>query len=445
MTLVSTRTTNISLLACLLLVLLRVSIGWQFLYEGLWKLETQKSAKPWTSEGYLANARGPFRDYFRSLVDDPDGLKRLDYDATVARVEDWKSRFESFYALSEDQRGKLDQMWQGSSSFRSRLDSLPAGLEQALAQFEPSRRYKTGVEKPAVRYDAKTKLLTANFRLIGEEKAALDALAGPNPAAGEAGAVGEASAAVPSLTPEEQRAWWKAVDRLYEESGKLGLRERLQVWLQEDPARLGQVVNNRQERLGEIEVYRKMLDRYNSEWKTARTDYQFQHQDRRYADLMAKRAELVGPIDGSIREFETKALGLLEVSQLQRGQLPVPFAGLRRVDLTTMWLLAGLGLLLILGLFTRVSCLAAAGLMVLFYLPQPPWPGVPEPPGPEHSLIINKNLIEAIALLALAFLPTGQWIGLDALLGRFFGGGRRRSGGSPSRPATPLAAGAPAR
>jgi uncharacterized membrane protein YphA (DoxX/SURF4 family) len=219
----------------------------------------------------------------------------------------------------------------------------------------------------------------------------------------------------------------------------------LQVWLQEDPARLGQVVNNRQERLGEIEVYRKMLDRYNSEWKTARTDYQFQHQDRRYADLMAKRAELVGPIDGSIREFETKALGLLEVSQLQRGQLPVPFTGLRRVDLTTMWLLAGLGLLLILGLFTRVSCLAAAGLMVLFYLPQPPWPGVPEPPGPEHSLIINKNLIEAIALLALAFLPTGQWIGLDALLGRFFGSRRGRGGENPPQPAAPLAAGGPAR
>ncbi|MFM7161603.1 MAG: hypothetical protein ACKO3P_14710 [Planctomycetaceae bacterium] len=418
--------------ACLLLVTLRVSIGWQFLYEGLWKLGTQKTAKPWTSEGYLANARGPFRSYFRSLVDDPDGLKRLDFDATVARVEDWKSRFESFYVLTEDQRSKLDQMWLGASSFRARLDSLPAGIEQGLAQFEPSRRYKTGVDKPYVRYDAKSKSLVCNFRMIGEEKVILDGLAGPTPPASEAGSGGDASTVAPNLTAEEQRTWWKAVERLYEESGKLGLRERLQVWLQEDPARLGQIVNSRQERLGEIDIYRKMLERYDLEWRNARIDYQFQHQERRYSELMAKRAELIGPIDGSIRDFETKALGLLDVSQLQKGPLPVPFAGLRRVDLTTMWLLTGLGVLLILGLFTRVSCLAAAGLMVLFYLPQPPWPGVPEPPGPEHSLIVNKNLIEAIALLALAFIPSGQWIGLDSLLGRVFHGGRVQTNGSSS-------------
>ena len=41
-------------------------------------------------------------------------------------------------------------------------------------------------------------------------------------------------------------------------------------------------------------------------------------------------------------------------------------------------------------------------------------------PGPEHSFIINKNLIEVFALLALAALPTGRWFGLDALLSRFF-------------------------
>lgn len=439
MTQVSTRTTHISWLACLLLVLLRVSIGWQFLYEGIWKLGTQKSAKPWTSEGYLANAKGPFRETFRAMVDDPDGLKRLDFDATVARVEDWKSRFESFYGLTEEQRAKLDQMWLGSSEFRARLEALPEGLD--LARFEPSRRYKTGVDKPAIRFDAGRKQLIANFRLIGEEKAALDALVGTPGEVGEAGVTGGDSGAVPRFQPEEQRAWWKAVERLYEESGKLGLRERLQVWLQEDPARLGQVVNNRPERIGETQVYRQMLDRYNAEWKTARTDYQFLHQDRRYADLMAKRAELVGPIDGAIREFETKALGLLDVPQLQRGSLPVPFTGLRRVDLTTMWLLTGLGLLLILGLFSRTSCLVAAGLMVLFYLPQPPWPGVPEPPGPEHSLIINKNLIEAIALLALASMPTGKWIGLDALWGRMFGGRSPGPGVERTPAATPLAAG----
>ena len=43
----------------------------------------------------------------------------------------------------------------------------------------------------------------------------------------------------------------------------------------------------------------------------------------------------------------------------------------------------------------------------------------PLPPGTEgNPLFINKNLIEALALLALAAHPTGRWLGLDALVHR---------------------------
>jgi hypothetical protein len=45
---------------------------------------------------------------------------------------------------------------------------------------------------------------------------------------------------------------------------------------------------------------------------------------------------------------------------------------------------------------------------------------VPQPPGPEHSLFVNKNLIEVIALLAIAALPTGSWFGLDSLVRKLF-------------------------
>ena len=84
-----------------------------------------------------------------------------------------------------------------------------------------------------------------------------------------------------------------------------------------------------------------------------------------------------------------------------------------------MWTLTILGLALMLGFCSRLSALGAAGLLLLFYLPMPPWPGVPEAPGPEHSLYINKNLIEFFACLALASLPTGRWVGIDAFLRRF--------------------------
>lgn len=56
-----------------------------------------------------------------------------------------------------------------------------------------------------------------------------------------------------------------------------------------------------------------------------------------------------------------------------------------------------------------------------FYMAMPPWPGVPAAPGPEHSFVINKNLIEVIALLGIATMPTGSWFGVDAILARCCG------------------------
>ena len=79
-----------------------------------------------------------------------------------------------------------------------------------------------------------------------------------------------------------------------------------------------------------------------------------------------------------------------------------------------VWLI---GLCLILGLFTRLSALGAALFLLNIYLCIPPWPGLPESPKWEgHYYIVDKNMVEMLACLALACLPTGQWIGLDALL-----------------------------
>ena len=81
-----------------------------------------------------------------------------------------------------------------------------------------------------------------------------------------------------------------------------------------------------------------------------------------------------------------------------------------------MWGLTIFGFLLMIGLFTRLSSLGGAALLMLFYMAMPPWPGVQEIPSIEHNLIVNKVLVEALALLALAALPTGKWFGLDAAI-----------------------------
>jgi thiosulfate dehydrogenase [quinone] large subunit len=53
------------------IVVLRVLIGWHFLYEGLAKL-----AKPdWTAAGFLKQARGPLADLFHGMASDPNVLE----------------------------------------------------------------------------------------------------------------------------------------------------------------------------------------------------------------------------------------------------------------------------------------------------------------------------------------------------------------------------------
>jgi hypothetical protein len=38
-----------------------------------------------------------------------------------------------------------------------------------------------------------------------------------------------------------------------------------------------------------------------------------------------------------------------------------------------------------------------------------------------NPVFVNKNVIECLALLALASMPTGRWMGLDALIARMCG------------------------
>lgn len=56
------------------ITVLRVFVGWHFLYEGIAKL----TSASWSAAGYLRQARGPFADQFRSLASRPDLLANAD-------------------------------------------------------------------------------------------------------------------------------------------------------------------------------------------------------------------------------------------------------------------------------------------------------------------------------------------------------------------------------
>jgi thiosulfate dehydrogenase [quinone] large subunit len=70
-----------------------------------------------------------------------------------------------------------------------------------------------------------------------------------------------------------------------------------------------------------------------------------------------------------------------------------------------------------LGLFTRAATIAGIALLALYYLAAPPFVGLTYAMPTEGTyLIVNKVLIELIALVALLAFPTGRILGVDRLI-----------------------------
>jgi thiosulfate dehydrogenase [quinone] large subunit len=86
------------------------------------------------------------------------------------------------------------------------------------------------------------------------------------------------------------------------------------------------------------------------------------------------------------------------------------------VDTLNTWGLILIGLGLVLGLFTRIASLAGFALLMLYYLFNPPFIGMELAGSVEGNyLMVNKTLIEAVALLYMAVTPLSRYFGLDAL------------------------------
>src|SRR5262245_49852981 len=75
--------------------------------------------------------------------------------------------------------------------------------------------------------------------------------------------------------------------------------------------------------------------------------------------------------------------------------------------------LATVGLSLILGLLTQLGCWGALAFLGLFYLSAIPTAGVPQTGAEGTYLLVNKNLVEAAAVLVVLTFRTGAIAGLD--------------------------------
>ncbi len=396
--------TRNSIITIILLVVLRLAIGWQLLYEGMWKLDTLDSARPWSSAGYLRNAEGPFRSVFRSLAGDPDDLDWLNYEVVANRWDNWKERFKSNYGLSERQAKSLNRLLNGAhgdlngrkvyASDKGKLLRLPngiqnlrkaSGIDPKIAWFDPEQQclYVDGERhlKPNER-DRLLKLVE-----FDEDDKFRDS---------------------------DNEAFHNAVDVVFKRQKRgMGYKEKLAGAVRGNPDLVG---HSDWQRVGQKAQYHTQLARYENLRGRAETNFHWDHLGSDWNRIQSLRTEITGPVKSLESELQDKAMKLLTRGQLNRGPESEPWSMLRFVDLSTIWGLTALGTLLMLGLFTRFAAVAAAGLLFSFYLAMPPLPGIPEMPGPEHSFIVNKNLIEVIALLAIAAVPTGRWFGVDTWL-----------------------------
>lgn len=346
------------------LILLRLAIGWHFLVEGGQKVQsiylvgpTASGKPPFSSATYFRQAPGPLGSAVRRLEGDPD-------DAALARL------VVPPLGVDEDPATAKPQ------------DRVPPGLrrdwEDYLARFQ--KHYELDDEQAA---RAKDKLRQA-------EAAVVTWLTYLPPADPEVRAKDTQFAA---MTTEQTRTFPRG-----EVKRRMSMAERIT----EYRARLADLRDTRRNKL----------------WAFGK-DVEGKRLAEKAAAVNKLRTGLLGDLGEQTAKFEKDLEGLLSPEQKEKGAVPQPQRTdvIEFVDLVTPWMLVAIGAGLLLGLFSRILAAAGAFFLLMTYLAVPALPWLPAPPASEGTyLFVNKNVIEMLALCALACAPTGRWFGLDAIL-----------------------------
>lgn len=356
------RIKEFGLATMVLLVALRLAIGWHFFFEGAHKLDSfargeTTTSKPFTSAGYFREAPGPLAWEMRQIVGDPDdeALARLEVQPPPAGEDPQSAKpyLRTPPGLKRDWENYLDEFAKKLDLAASQRGQAQAKVEQAEDAVVHWLTLKADDSKPRDQQPDNIKI-------------ALKEVEKPSPS-------GNATLKV-LLTPAERVAAY---------------REK-------------------------VREYRDMLDVTD---KTLGTDVAGSKRLAAKAEAATMRKSLMDDLDKKTGELKQSLAALLTPEQEHKD---VAFWGSRSVlwwiDGITAWGLAITGGCLLLGLFSRTNCLLAAVFLLMTYFVSPPWPWVPTPPNSEGNyLYVNKNVVEMFALLALATTASGRWFGVDAL------------------------------
>lgn len=362
----------------LMLVVLRLSIGWHFFKEGVEKYRNPE----FSSAAFLSQAKGPLAENYHELAG--GGLHDWDRLMAVPLIDrpPTEEESEARAAWEKEQAEKAKQA----------AEAQDAAIAEALAK-------KQHAGKDAGDGDAEDGDAENDPQLTEEERAAIERKY-------------RANIEFPPDAPYRKWAEQVAADR----------HERVQFWI--DKVRLSeqqqaladdlyyarkqQLADYLAENEAEIATYRHELARLDDlESNPAADDAPFVQQR-----ISAKKNEAAGMATAwlsDVRQFEQSfhddLWSKLKLSNEQRAMARGMDPPRKTVDMVVTYLTLGVGMCLILGLFTRLASVAGAVFLFSVIATQPPWIAGAVP--------TYYQSVEMIALLTLATTAVGRWAGLD--------------------------------
>lgn len=148
----------LGLTAAVMLVLLRVTIGWHFYSEGVDK----KAAGDWTAAPFFANAKGPLAENFRQLVWDADGQFRLNRAAAMENWAIFRNEVGTHYGFNDSQKK------QAQANYAKAVEQYDWVLAENAADLEEFELGRERIEK--LETDAQEKAMRDGVASLGGQR-----------------------------------------------------------------------------------------------------------------------------------------------------------------------------------------------------------------------------------------------------------------------------------
>ena len=394
------------------LTALRIAVGWHFLYEGLWKVDSETGATSYATSWYtLQSSVGRLRDYYESN-------SRGGLDADLARADLWYDEIvKSFKAknkpLADDQKARL-------ALLRDKVKLAAAGRQSPVVDFDwafvRDETLKLAAEHEGERFTALPYLQASTGPFRPLFRALVDDIDGI-----ERLTVASAQASLDNRCREILQHYESAGHPFTAEQQArlINARDLLK-------AEIAKTLNDPSFR-NRLADYRGMRQRAADDGSRVSAPFSRERLDADRAKLDAIAGELLGLVNEPLSELAVQSQTIATVEQLGAGPLPRPGDPARWVDRGIKIGLTAIGCCLLLGLFTPLAAVAAAVQLGVFYFASPPWPGFPAATLGGHYLYVDRNLIELLAACVIAYHRNRKMGGRGCILDMAMAWFRRRA------------------